>query len=104
MTVRMCGLSAMVDAQEFNGLPTNEDRKAYMRDLIAQMEPALRRHIGDAKPKGQPVVSVDGPVPDPSASPLLVAKPTMVYVVTYAAPVDDADLPADCTAYMALGS
>lgn len=104
MTVRMAGLSTMVDAQEFNELPTNEDRKTYMRDLIAQMEPQLRTHIGDVRPEGQPVVSVDGPVPDPSASKLLVAKPRMVYVVTYACPVDDAKLPADCTAYTALGS
>lgn len=101
MSVKHAGLTTMFKAED---LPTGRDEaKAYIRDLNAQMEVALRRHIGDVKPRGEIIFSLDGPVPDPSVqSVLLQGKPEWVYVITLAVPVETDDLPADCTAYLAL--
>jgi hypothetical protein len=101
MPVRYCGVSVQTKATD---MPTaREAAKAYVKDLADQLEVALRKHIGDTRPTGAPMFSMDGPVPDPSHSSLsLQGKPEYVYVFTSAVPVELDDLPADCTAYMAL--
>jgi hypothetical protein len=101
--IKHAGISSMFKAEE---LPANrEEAKAYIRDLNAQMEVALRKHIGEVKPRGEIIFSLDGPVPDPSVqSVLLQGQPEWVYVITLAVPVETDDLPADCTAYAALKS
>lgn len=101
MAVKHAGISAQLDATELP--PNREEAKSYVRDLYAQMEVALRRHIGEVKPRGEVIFSMDGPVPDPSVSSLaLQGTPTLVYVFTLAVPVEMNDLPVDCTAYEAL--
>lgn len=100
MPVKYAGISTQIKAGD---LPRGDAAKAYVRDLAAQLEVAVRKHIGDVRPKGAPMFSMDGPVPDPSVSSLaLQGKPELVYVVTYAVPVELDDLPSDCTAYAAL--
>jgi len=103
MSVKYAGISTQTLAAD---MPTDKTAaKAYVRDLAAQLEVAVRKHVGDVKPKGAPMFSMDGPVPDPSVqSVLLQGKPELVYVFTYAVPVELDDLPVDCTAYAALVS
>lgn len=101
MPVRYAGLSAQTKAADMP--QSREAAKAYVRDLSDQLEVALRKHVGEAKPKGAPMFSMDGPVPDPSHSSLsLQGAPEYVYVFTYAVPVELDDLPVDCSAYLAL--
>ena len=101
MPVRYAGISTQVKAEDMP--PNREAAKAYVRDLAEQMEQQVRHHVGGIQPKGAPMFSMDGPVPDPSHSSLsLQGAPTYVYVFTYAVPVELDDLPNDCTAYVAL--
>lgn len=79
-------------------------RSRYITDLASQLEQVLIRHIGGVTPKGQPFFSMEGPVPDPShSSPLMIGAPAMVFVLSYSVPVETDDLPADCSAYVAMG-
>jgi hypothetical protein len=101
MPVKYAGLSVQTKAADMPS--SREAAKAYVRDLADQLEVACRKHVGDVKPKGAPMFSMDGPVPDPSHSSLtLQGKPEYVYVFTYAVPVELDDLPVDCSAYLAL--
>lgn len=103
MPVKYAGISAQVKADDFP--QEREEAKAYVRDLAAQMEVSLRRHVGDVKPRGEVAFSMDGPVDDPSHQSLLLqGRPERVYVFTMAVPVELNDLPVDCTAYEALKS
>lgn len=97
--IRYAGLTTMVLAQDYNDVA---DRREWTKDLAAQLEVATRTHVGDVTPKGAPMFTIDGPVPRPDQSPLLVKRPELVYIFTYAVPVDLDELPADCTAYAAL--
>lgn len=101
--IKHAGVSAQVLAED---MPTDRTvAKGYVRDLYQQMEVALRKHIGDTKPRGEVIFTMDGPVPDPGhQSVLLQGKAELVYVFTCAVPVEMNDLPADCTAYNALKS
>jgi hypothetical protein len=103
MPIKHAGISAQTMAED---MPRDrEEAKRYVRDLYQQMEVALRKHIGEVKPRGEVIFSMDGPAPDPSVSSLaLQGKPELVYVFTCAVPVEMNDLPADCTAYHALKS
>lgn len=98
--IRYAGLSTMVLAEDMP--QEREAAKAYVRDLAEQLEVACRTHVGGITPQGAPIFTMDGPVPRPDQSPLLVRQPDMVYVFTYGVPVDVDRLPADCTAYHAL--
>jgi hypothetical protein len=99
--IKYAGITCQVKAAD---MPQDKtEAKSYVRDLTLQLEQAVRVHVGDAKPQGAPMFSMDGPVPDPSHSSLsLQGKPEWVYVFTYAVPVNLDDLPSDCTAYAAL--
>lgn len=101
MSVKYAGITVQTKAAD---MPTDKTAaKGYVRDLALQMEAACRTHVGHAKPKGAPMFTMDGPVDDPSHSSLtLQGRPELVYVFTYAVPVELDDLPSDCTAYEAL--
>jgi hypothetical protein len=100
--IKHAGVSTQVLAED---MPTDREMaKGYVRDLYQQMEVALRKHIGEVKPRGELIFTMDGPVNDPSWSVIMATKPDLVYVFTCAVPVEMNDLPADCTAYHALKS
>lgn len=101
MSTKYAGITCQVKADD---MPLDRaEAKSYVRDLALQMEQACRVHVGGVRPQGAPMFSMDGPVPDPSHSSLLMAgQPEWVYVFTYAVPVRLDDLPSDCTAYAAL--
>lgn len=91
--IRTAGVSIALNADEFNALLPPE-RASLMRDVHAWLEPALRKHIADVKPQGQPAFQMDGPHSDPVQG--------IIYTVTLAVPVETDDLPTDCTAYQAM--
>lgn len=93
MTVQHAGVSAAVQAKTLDGLGRHE-LTGLVRDLVDQLEPELRRHIGDVKPKGPPLVNMSGPHSDPLQG--------LIYVVSLAVPVETDDLPTDCSAREAL--
>lgn len=101
MTTQYAGLTAMVRATD---MPADKTAaKGYVRALAEQMEMACRTHVGHVAPKGAPMFTMDGPVDDPSTSSIsLQGKPELVYVFTYAVPIETDDLPNDCTAYAAM--
>ena len=100
--IQNAGLTVLLPAADF--LAGGRDHaKSVARDLHAQMEQALRAHIGDVRPRGETVFSMDGPRPDPtSQSVALQGAPGMVYVFNLQVPVETDDLPVDCPAYRAL--
>jgi len=93
MTLKYAGVSTAIQASMLDGL-SKQDTGSLFRNLGDQLAPELRRHIGDVKPKGDPLVDVSGPHLDPVQG--------MIYVMSMAVLVETDDLPADCPAYEAL--
>lgn len=93
MTIQFAGVSTAVQAKTLDGLGRYEITGLF-RDLVDQLVPELRRHIGDVKPHGSPLVNVNGPQSDPLQG--------VIYVVSLAVPVETDDLPTDCSARQAL--
>jgi len=100
--IQNAGLTVLAPAADFLA-GGREGAKSYARDLHAQMEQALRTHVGQTRPRGETVFSMDGPRPDPTVqSVALQGAPAMVYVFNLQVPVETDELPADCPAYRAL--
>lgn len=93
MTARAMGLTVAIPASYVTDL-TPADRQAMFHDLAEQALPALRVYVGGAPPQGPVSIKVDGPVDD--------ALQGMIYALSLAAPFNEADIPADCDAYLAL--
>lgn len=93
MSVQYAGVSAAVQASTLDGLGRHEITGLF-RDLAEQLQPELRRHVGDVGPKATPVVRISGPHSDPLQG--------RIYVISLAVPVETDDLPTDCSARQAL--
>jgi hypothetical protein len=90
--IEVCGVTAAIPASDLMK-GSRAEVGAYLRDVYAHLERALREHTGNAKPQGQPSFQIDGP----NDSDLL----GVIYTASLGVPVEVNDLPLDCTAYEA---
>jgi hypothetical protein len=88
----LAGVSVALPLKEVQDW-TQEDWSDAVRNYQPEMLEMLRRHVGDARPRTMPQLTVDGPHSDPLQG--------LLYVMTCAAWFKPEDFPPDSPAYVA---